>query len=245
MSWLERVDLADRSDALPRELSGGQAQRVALARALASEPSLLLLDEPLSALDAGTRAETRSVLRQHLAQHSGVRVLVTHDPVDAALLGDAVMVVEGGRVVQQGGLAELAARPRTRYVADLVGTNVLACLPAGPDRPVVTLPDGSWYSAAPLTTGSEDAAMLVAFHPRAVTLHRNHPEGSARNAWELQVAEITVDQLGGAKVARVRLRGALDLTAEITTASVEQLDLAEGRRVWASVKASELTVYQR
>ncbi len=100
--WLGRVGLADRADARPGELSGGQAQRVALARSLAFGPDVLLLDEPLSALDAQVRDEMRTVLAEHLASHTGVRLLVTHDPTDAAALGDRILVLERGRVSQQG-----------------------------------------------------------------------------------------------------------------------------------------------
>src|SRR5262249_35031451 len=125
-AWLARVGLADHADHRPRALSGGQAQRVALARALAIEPRLLLLDEPLSALDAGTRGDVRRDLRRHLATFEGPRLLVTHDPVDAYTLADRVVVLEGGRVVQRGSLAEITAQPRSRYIADLVGVNLLS-----------------------------------------------------------------------------------------------------------------------
>ena len=123
--WLERFDLADYAPQRPGALSGGQAQRVALARALATSPRLLLLDEPLAALDAGTRANVRRDLRRHLAGFDGMRLVVTHDPVDAYALADRVVVLESGRIVQTGTLAEVTAHPRTRYVADLVGVNLI------------------------------------------------------------------------------------------------------------------------
>ena len=107
-------------------ISGGQAQRVALARALATEPGLLLLDEPLAALDARTRLQVRGELRRHLAGYGGAALVVTHDPIDAAVLADRLVVIEHGRVVQQGRPAEVARRPRTDYVARLVGLNLLA-----------------------------------------------------------------------------------------------------------------------
>ena len=125
-AWLERVGLADHAGHRPGALSGGQAQRVALARALATEPRLLLLDEPLAALDAGARSDVRRDLRRHLTTFEGVRLLVTHDPVDAYALADRVVILEAGRVAQTGTLLEVTARPRSRYIADLVGVNLLS-----------------------------------------------------------------------------------------------------------------------
>ncbi len=118
--WLDRVGLGDRATVKPAELSGGQAQRVALARALAIEPRMLLLDEPLSALDVSTRADVRETLRRHLDAFRGVRLLVTHDPLEALALASQLVVLEDGRVVQSGSPTEVAERPRSAYVADLV-----------------------------------------------------------------------------------------------------------------------------
>ncbi len=123
--WLARVGLEGFGDRRPTQLSGGQAQRAALARALVGEPRLLLLDEPLSALDARTRLTVRAELRRHLAEFAGCTVLVSHDPVDAMALADRVLVVEDGRVVQEGTPAEVARMPRTDYVARLVGLSLL------------------------------------------------------------------------------------------------------------------------
>ncbi|MEU3934258.1 ABC transporter ATP-binding protein, partial [Streptomyces sp. NPDC029044] len=122
--WLQRLGLAAHGGAKPRRLSGGQAQRVALARALATRPRLLLLDEPLAALDARTRLEVRARLRRHLAEFEAVAVLVTHDPLDAMVLADRLVVVEHGRVVQEGTPADIARHPRTDYIARLVGLNL-------------------------------------------------------------------------------------------------------------------------
>ncbi|MDT4989819.1 MAG: molybdate transport system ATP-binding protein, partial [Micromonosporaceae bacterium] len=122
--WLDRVGLAEQARHKPRQLSGGQAQRVALARALAVTPTLLLLDEPLSALDARTRLDTRAELHRHLTDHPGATLLVTHDPLDALVLADRLVILEDGRVVQDGDAATITARPRTDYVARLVGLNL-------------------------------------------------------------------------------------------------------------------------
>ncbi len=122
--WLHRVGLRDHTHATPRELSGGQAQRVALARALATDPQLLLLDEPLAALDASTRLQVRADLAHHLSDYSGHTVLVTHDPLDAMVLADRLVILEDGAIVQQGPPADIARRPRSDYVANLVGLNL-------------------------------------------------------------------------------------------------------------------------
>ena len=124
LEWLDRFELAAYADARPRSLSGGQAQRVALARALAYTPRLLLLDEPLAALDASARGEVRRDLKRHLASFDGIRVLITHDPLEAIALADRLVILEEGRVVQTGTPSDVTQRPRTRYVADLVGVNL-------------------------------------------------------------------------------------------------------------------------
>jgi molybdate transport system ATP-binding protein len=113
-SWLERVGLPEVAGRRPRELSGGQAQRVALARALATEPAVLLLDEPLAAVDASARAELRHALRDELRRYPGARLIVTHDPIEAAALADRLVVLEAGRITQQGPLVEVTARPVRR-----------------------------------------------------------------------------------------------------------------------------------
>lgn len=232
--WLERVDLAAYAHERPSALSGGQAQRVALARALAAEPELLLLDEPLSALDAGTRRTTRRDLRHHLDGFAGTAVVVTHDPLDALTLAGRVVVLEQGTVTQAGPLAEVTARPRTRYVADLLGTNLLAGRAQGT---TLTLDGGAALTLADQADGPTFA--LVA--PSAVALHRSPPEGSPRNRWPVTVA--AVDLLG--ERARVHLAGAVPLVAEITPVALVELDLRPGAEVWASVKATEITTYPR
>jgi molybdate transport system ATP-binding protein len=228
---LERVGLADHAAAKPRHLSGGQAQRVALARALAMRPELLLLDEPLAALDAHTRLEIRSQLRRHLADFTGATVLVTHDPLDAMVLADRLIAIENGAVVQQGTPAEVARRPRTDYVARLVGLNLY--------RGVA---DGARVKVGELllhTSGHLDGATFVAFAPAAVALYRTRPDGSPRNLWQARIEGI---ERHGDNF-RVHLDGPITAVADITPAAVADLDLTPGQQIWASVKATETHAY--
>lgn len=233
--WLERVGLGTSAGERPRRLSGGQAQRVALARALAVEPRLLLLDEPLAALDAATRAEVRRDLRHHLAGLGGARLLVTHDPVDALLLADRLVIVEAGRVTQQGTGPEVSARPRSSYVADLVGLNLLA---GTADGDVVRLRAGGALVATAAARCPGEVHLAV--RPRSIALHRSRPEGTPRNVWEAVVADVDVE----ADRVRVRLAGAVPVVAEITPAALAELGAVPGDRLWASVKAVDIDAYQ-
>ncbi len=217
----------------PRELSGGQAQRVALGRAVVSDPRLLLLDEPLAALDAGARLEIRRELRDRLAEASGARVLVTHDPVDAASIADRVVILEAGRVVQQGSMDEITMHPRSAYVADLVGLNLFRGMASSG---AVQLANGAHIVVADSGIVGDVA---VAVHPRAVALHLEAPHGSPRNTWPGHVRAI--DRLGDR--VRVMVDGPVPLVAEVTPAAVSELQLSIGREVFAVVKASEIEAY--
>jgi len=230
--WLNEAALGDRADAFPRALSGGQAQRVALLRALATEPKLLLLDEPLSALDITIRAEVRRELSRQLASFHGVRLLVTHDPVEAMALADKLVVLEQGSVVQSGTPGDVTARPRSRFVADLAGVNLLRGRAYG-DHVALA----AEASLAVVEAGSGDVFAVV--HPRAVALYRSRPDGTPRNVWRGQVD--TVD-LEGERV-RVRVIGPVPLVAEVTRAAVLELGLIAGASVWMTVKATEVSVY--
>jgi molybdate transport system ATP-binding protein len=231
LAWLARVGLADLARRKPRQLSGGQAQRVALARALAVQPRLLLLDEPLAALDAGTRADTRAELQRHLAGHPGATLLVTHDPLDALVLADRLVILEGGAVVQEGDAAEITARPRTDYVARLVGLNLYRGRADGHSVDV----GGVALTAADALRGEA----FVAFPPAAVALHPARPDGSPRNAWPATIAGI---QRHGDNL-RVQLTGALPVAADVTPAAAAHLRLTPGREVWVAVKAAETRAY--
>ncbi|MPY38354.1 ABC transporter ATP-binding protein [Streptomyces adustus] len=231
--WLDRMGLADHADAKPRRLSGGQAQRVALARALATRPRLLLLDEPLAALDARTRLEVRGRLRRHLAEFEAVAVLVTHDPLDAMVLADRLVVVEDGRVVQEGAPTDIARHPRTDYIAQLVGLNLYR---GRSDGHTVRLDAGP----AVTTTEALSGEVFVAFPPNAVTLYRDRPTGSsARNLWRCEVVGL---ETHGDRI-RADLAGELPIAADLTTVAAAELDLHPGASVWATVKATQTHAY--
>jgi molybdate transport system ATP-binding protein len=232
-AWLTRLDLTDLARRHPRQLSGGQAQRVALARALACGPDALLLDEPLAALDVQTRAEVQGELREHLREFAGPTVLVTHDPIEALLLAQRIVVLERGRVVQVGSPAEITARPLTPYVAKLVGMNLYVGRASGDD---IALDGGGRLVAADAPAGR----VLAAVRPSAITVHTEEPHGSsARNIWPATIASLA--PLGDR--IRVNATGELPATVDVTAAAVAELDLAPGRRVWLSAKATDVSAY--
>ncbi|HXM72428.1 MAG TPA: ABC transporter ATP-binding protein [Candidatus Dormibacteraeota bacterium] len=230
--WLQRAGLEDKATSMPRELSGGQAQRVALLRTLATEPRLLLLDEPLSALDVTIRAEVRRELSRQLASFRGVRLLVTHDPLEAIALADRIVVLERGHVVQSGTPEEVTARPRSRFVADLAGVNLLRGKAHGDH---IKLANGA--SVAAPEAGEGDVFAVI--HPRAVSLFLMRPEGTPRNVWQGETENI---DLHGERV-RVRVNGPVPLVAEVTPSAVRELHLHAGAPVWIAVKATEISVY--
>jgi molybdate transport system ATP-binding protein len=233
-AWLRRVGLEGLAGRRPAELSGGQAQRAALARALVGDPALLLLDEPLSALDARTRLVVRAELRRHLAAFGGSTVLVTHDPVDAMALADRVVVVEDGRAVQTGTPADVSRRPRTDYVARLVG---LSLLPGTGEGRVVRLDGGGTVAVADEVQGP----VFAAVRPESVALYLTRPGGSPRNVW----AGCLVGATPHGATVRCELAGEVPLVADVTATSFAELGLVPGAPVWATVKASEVAVYAR
>ncbi len=230
--WLARVGLSEHAGHRPAQLSGGQAQRVALARALAGTPDLLLLDEPLAALDAGTRMSVRSDLRRHLGEFAGATVLVTHDPLDALILADQVAVIEAGRIVQTGTPQEITRQPRTRYVAQLVGLNLLAGIA---DQTRVTLRGGTELTIAEPHYGE----VFVVARPTSVAVHRVMPHGSPRNVWPGIINN--VERHGD--LVRLAVTGPPDMIVDVTAEAMAELDLTVAEPVWLSIKATDLTVY--
>jgi molybdate transport system ATP-binding protein len=245
---LDRLGIAELADRRPAALSGGQAQRVALARALAADPQVLLLDEPLAALDARTRLEIRSGLRRHLTGFGGPSIIVTHDPLEALVLADRILVLEAGRVVQDGRPSEVARRPATEYVARLMGLNLYTGILTDRGLRRVDLDCGGVLTAAghdPDDPGSgviplDGTRMLVVLSPAAISLHPQEPgPGSARNVWPGSITgvELLTDRF------RVAVEGRPSALVDVTPAAVTALDLAVGQRVWLAAKATEVIAY--
>ncbi|MFJ6820477.1 ABC transporter permease [Streptomyces niveus] len=233
--WLDRLGVGHLAHRRPAQVSGGQAQRVALARALATNPRLLLLDEPLAALDQTTRARVRHTLRGHLERFGGVCLMVTHDPVEAVSLADRVLVLDEGRVVQDAPPADVTRRPRSPWVARMLGRNAW---PGTATADGLALTDGGLLVVADLPPPGTRALAIIA--PEAVSVHRDRPSGSPRNVWPGTVREITSS--GSRLRVLITSEQAPDLVAEITPQAAVELGLADGVPVWTSVKATEATV---
>src|SRR3954452_2545369 len=231
--WLDRLGIGDLAGRKPAQLSGGQAQKVALARALARGPRLLLLDEPLTALDVTARVDVRRALRTHLADYDGVTMMVTHDAVDAVAFADRVVALDAGAVVQDATPTEVTRAPRTPWLAQLMGANAFSGQVAGS---TLIVDGGGTVTLAEPAEAAGAALGVVPAH--AVSLHRKRPSGSARNTWQVTVRELTP---AGARM-RVQCDGEPPVVAEVTTEAVADLRLREDDQVWASVKATEVTV---
>ncbi|MFD3569226.1 ABC transporter permease [Streptomyces sp. NPDC058667] len=233
--WLDRLGVGHLAHRRPAQLSGGQAQRVALARALAARPRLLLLDEPLAALDQTTRAHVRHTLRSHLAGFGGVCLIVTHDPVEAVSLADRVLVLQDGRPLQDDSPAEVSRHPRSPWVARMLGRNAW---PGTATADGLDLDGGGALITAEQPPPGTPSLAIIA--PEAVAVHRERPGGSPRNVWPGTVREIT------ASGSRLRVLVTSDLApslvAEITPQAAAELGLADGVPVWTGVKATEVTV---
>ncbi len=232
-SWLAEVDALELADRRPSGLSGGQQQRVAIARALAAEPRLLLLDEPMAALDITVVPSMRQVLRRVLDGRSAV--IVTHDVLDALLLADHVVVMEAGRVVEQGPTKDVLARPRSTFGAGIAGLNLCrGQIEAGAVRTSSGLLVAGLHGDEPVPDG---ATAVAVFSPGAVGVHRVRPSGSPRNVVEATVRELEP------RGSQVRVQTD-EISADVTVPVVAELDLLPGTRVFLAVKASEVAIYE-
>lgn len=234
--WLTEVDAAQFADRRPHELSGGQAQRVAVARALAADPKLLLLDEPMSALDVAAAPSLRVLLRRVLRGERRTAVIVTHEVLDALALADRVIVMEAGRVVESGPVREVLARPRSAFAARIAGLNLVAGTAVAEG---LTGPTVHGHVDEDCEPGTPAVAV---FAPHAVAIHRRTPEGSPRNVFRVTVTEIEVR----GETVRVRASdssGVLELASDVTASAVADLDLVPGLQVYFVVKATEVAVH--
>src|SRR5437763_2585729 len=260
---LEQVHLAGYEQHRPAQLSGGQQQRVAIDRALALHPQLLLLDEPLAALDVQTRREVRQELRNLLSSAGITTVMVTHQYLEALLFGYHILVLEQGHVIQQGSHRDLLQYPRSSYVAELVGMNFfrgrVICCEAGAmctillqynGRPGIELSAALEEQAQKLPGAGEEAFVLV--DPRSITLYQSLPDSSARNVFQGTIVQLLhlgapfdsrTEHNGRVRVSLIVDDSVLPLTAEITEASASRMELSEGKIIYATFKATEARAY--
>lgn len=230
--WLAELGVGDLADRRPGSLSGGQAQRVAIARALAAEPQVLLLDEPLAALDVDVAPAIRQTLRRVLAGRTAV--VVTHDVLDALLLADRVVVLEAGSIVEQGPVDEVLSRPRSQFAARLAGLNLVSGTWDG--EVVRGAADVAVHGRPGDTPLNEGDRAVAAFRPQAVAVYKEPVTGSPRNSFTVTISGL--EPLGDL----VRIR-ADSLAADVTVQSLASLDLVVGQQVTFTVKATEVAVY--
>jgi molybdate transport system ATP-binding protein len=236
LRWLEAVGLTEVAGRRATELSGGQAQRVAVARALAADPEVVLLDEPLAALDVDVAPALRQRLREVLADRTAV--VATHDVLDALLLADRVAVVEGGRVVEQGTTAEVLSRPRSAFAARIAGLNLVRGTWEG--GRLVTPAGTEWHGLVHGDVPSYPSGATAVFRPSAVAVHLQDVGGSPRNH---VAVDVTALEPRGDLVRVSGTAGSLTLSADVTPQSVAELGLVPGLRVTLAVKATEVSVY--
>ena len=239
---LERLGVSALGERRPHQLSGGQQQRVALARALVLEPLVLLLDEPLAALDLPTRRPIRGELRRLLSELSCVSVFVTHSPAEALAFGERIAVLESGRITQQGPRASLLHQPRTRYVADFLGTNLFRARVSGREDHGLTRLAAEGGEILAAECGEADEVFAVV-DPREITLSIERPLGSAQNVLRGAVEEVLPEPPHGERL-RVSLATHPPLVAELTHAAGERLGLGAGTEVYASFKATGVRLFE-
>ena len=231
-AMLEALGLPDLGSARPGSLSGGQQQRVAMARTLVHDPHLILLDEPLAALDVSTKMEVRRHLRRALRGQGVGAVLVTHDLVDAVAMADQLVVLQSGSVVQRGTPAQVTEQPRSTYVADLVGVTLLR----GTVRHGVATVEGG----GELTMHTDLAGdVLLVVRPASVSISREAPTEAGPNTWRGTIA--AVDLMGDR--VRVRVQGSPTVVAEVEPAAVDRLRLDDGGEAWVSADPAGITAF--
>ena len=237
--WLDAVGAADLAARRPAQLSGGQAQRVALARALAAEPALLLLDEPMAALDVTAAPAMRRLLREVLRDSGRTAIIVTHDLLDALAIADKVIVVDRGRIVESGPVRDVLTTPRSEFAATIAGVNLVAGSITAPGM-LRTPWDADFSGISEVPVG---APAIALFRPAAVAVHLSAPHASPRNVIAVTITELDIHD------TTVRVRGVdprddrTVLAADITAAAAAELDLEPGRSVYFVVKTQEVQLH--
>ncbi|BCW47018.1 ATP-binding cassette domain-containing protein [Arthrobacter sp. StoSoilB5] len=239
--WLTEVDALHLESRKPAELSGGQAQRVAVARALAADPELLLLDEPMSALDIHAAPLLRRVLKRVLAGRKAI--IITHDVLDAYMLADRVIVMENGRISEQGHTRQVLERPRSHFAAGLAGLNLVSGSITGQG---ITTPDGRLFAGQhdPEWSPAPGQAGVAAFPPSAVSVFLGDVHGSPRNSFPVTIRDLEPhgDQIR-VKATAPGLGERSTLSADITPAASADLGLAPGMDVRFVVKSALVSIY--
>ncbi|MFJ4210526.1 sulfate/molybdate ABC transporter ATP-binding protein [Paenarthrobacter sp. NPDC089675] len=235
--WLAEVDALQLEKRRPAELSGGQAQRVAVARALAAEPELLLLDEPMAALDIHAAPLLRRVLKRVLAGRKAI--IVTHDVLDAYMLADRVIVLEDGRITEEGPTRQVLERPRSHFAAGLAGLNIVTGTIA---REGITTPDGRLFAGQhdPEWSPVPGQAGVAAFPPSAVSVFLGDVHGSPRNSYPVTVTEL---EPHGDQIRVHAGEAGSVLAADITPAASADLGLEPGMEVRFVVKSALVSIY--
>ena len=234
--WLREVDAEELAGRRPAELSGGQAQRIAVARALASDPGLLLLDEPLAALDIAVAPAVRRMLRRVLADRSAV--IVTHDVLDAYTLADRVVIIENGRIIDEGTPAEVFDRPRSAFAAGLAGLNLITGARRGntlvADAFTSIGIDGGLHGSG--IDAAEGAPLSLAVRPAAVSVSADRPTDPTL----ISVRAELIDLEPRGDFVRAR---SLLLSADVSPKQAAELDPAVGSPVWFSFPSTVATVF--
>lgn len=240
--WLDAVGASHLAERRPAQLFGGQAQRVAIARALAADPRLLLLDEPLAALDVDTAPAIRRLLRTVLRENGRTALIVTHDLLDVVALADTVAVVDGGRVVERGSVADVLTAPRSEFGARMAGVNLISghALTVGDTTALRTPWDTVVHGSGQHGSGTP---VVAVFSPAAVSVHLTAPHASPRNVFEVVIEEMEVQGSGIRVRARPHPDGTPGIAADITAAAVSELGLEPGRRVFFVVKSREVVLH--
>ena len=237
--WLAAVDAKELADRRPAQLSGGQAQRVAVARALAAEPKVLLLDEPMSALDVTAAPALRRLLRHILRDDARTAVIVTHDLRDALAVADRVIVVEHGRIVESGPVRSVLTSPRSAFAARVTGVNLVSGTITRPG----TLQTAWGANVFGIGDAAPGVAAVALFRPTAVAIHLDPPHASPRNVLPVTIAEMDIHE------ATIRVRGTAQpdgspgIAADITAAAAADLELAPGQDVYFVVKTQETELH--